>query len=310
MNYTTKCNGVEIMSYEAYSIEQAITYHLQYTQLAMTRATLEGRLNFPDGQLADMKHNHISLHDEHDRMIFTNNEFLSTFVNQITDDKWKGLQAGEHKPSDAPSVYFDIDGTLAKWNVNAAMEEVFDIQNHYFRKVEPEKFVIDLAYKLYLDGMDVCIISAAEKDTIPDKYEWLKENLPFIEDENIFFSPIGADKTQFIKSNADISVLIDDYNPNLQAWREAGGHAVKMLNGINSHHSGFSEISFESLKKRQRDLHEAEKNPDIPEEHLEKAKESLADSAFRAIGMVAGEIEKTIGFDPDDEKHYQFDDKE
>ena len=29
-------------------------------------------------------------------------------------------------------------------------------------------------------------------------------------------------------------VLIDDYNKNLEDWREHGGLAVKYLNGINS----------------------------------------------------------------------------
>ncbi len=299
MKYTAKRNGVVTRTFDAPHEDAAIR---MYLEMESKGTELVAGKDAP----------HLSLHDERDRMILTNNSFLADFVNQMTGDEWKTLQAIERDVSETPSVYIDIDGTLAKWNPNATMEEIFDPQNHYFAKVEPEQFVIDLAYQLYLDGVDVCIISAADKDTIPDKYEWLKKNLPFIEDDNIFFAPLGADKTQFIKGNADISVLIDDYNPNLRAWKEAGGHAIKMLNGINSSHSGFSEISFERLKERQATLREAEKKSDeeIWERVCEKAKASFASSAVRAIGMVAEEIEKTIGFDSDAERQHQMDDKE
>jgi 5'(3')-deoxyribonucleotidase len=177
------------------------------------------------------------------------------------------------------------------------MEEIFDTANHYFEKVEPEQFVINLAYQLYLDGVDVCVISAADKDTIPDKYEWLKKNLPFIDDEHIFFAPLGADKTQFIKGNAEISALIDDYNPNLKAWEEAGGHSIKCLNGINSSHSGFSEISFERLKEQQATIHEAESDPNVSEEAIERAKDALVAHAYNSTGLIAEAIEDMIGFD-------------
>ncbi len=174
MKYVAKSDGEVIKTYEAPHDDEAIRLYL--ADEAKAGKPISGE-DVP----------HLTLHDERDRMILTNNDFLVPFVNELTTDEWKQLQAIEHDVSDTPSVYFDIDGTLAKWNANATMEEIFDTANHYFEKVEPEQFVINLAYQLYLDGVDVCIISAADKDTIPDKYEWLKKNLPFIDDEHIFF---------------------------------------------------------------------------------------------------------------------------
>lgn len=142
-----------------------------------------------------------------------------------------------------PSVYFDIDGTLGKWYADgrgySSIEEIIAPANHYFRNIDPHPFMIELAHTLQNEGHDVCIISAADKDTIEDKMEWIHNNLPFISDKNVFFSPIGADKADFVKGNAEISVLIDDYNVNLNNWE---GQAVKAINTVNSSQKKYPEI--------------------------------------------------------------------
>lgn len=99
--------------------------------------------------------------------------------------------------------------------------------------------MVELAETLYNNGYDVCIMSAADRDTIRDKWEWIDTHMPFIEKENICFCPIGADKTQFVKGNAEISVLIDDYPKNLDEWI---GTPVKAINSVNSHQNRYYEI--------------------------------------------------------------------
>lgn len=176
---------------------------------------------------------------------------LKTY-NSYSYDEWNTVQHGHHEKSDKPSVYFDIDGTLGKWYADGwglSYEEIIDPQNHYFRNIEPHDMMILLAKKLQEDGVDVCIISAADKNTIRDKWEWIDEHLPFIPKENICFSPIGADKSEFVKGNAEISILIDDYNKNLEDWK---GTSIKAINTVNSHQDKFAEIDFtysESLLK-------------------------------------------------------------
>ena len=221
---------------------------------------------------------------------------------RYTHEQWESLLSMEHEISDRPSVYFDIDGTLAKWNANATMEEIFDPANHYFAKVIPEPTVIDLARKLWLDGVDVCIISAAQLDTIPDKYGWIKKHLPFIEDNNIFFCPLGADKSQFIKSNADLSVLIDDYNVNLREWSKTGGIPIKMINGINSERSGFREISFERMKAAEARWQKYIATSGAPEADIENLKKKMIYNRYDNIRMAAGFVEGAIHYNPLTEK--------
>ena len=159
-------------------------------------------------------------------------------------DNWKTATKGHHETRDKPSIYFDIDGTLGKWYSDRrgfAMEELLDPANHYFRDIEPHEVMIALAENLYNNGVDVCIISAADKDTIRDKWDWIEEHLPFIPKENICFCPLGADKSAFVKDNAEISILIDDYSNNLEEWK---GTAIKAINTVNSHQNKFSEIDF------------------------------------------------------------------
>lgn len=168
-------------------------------------------------------------------------------------DEWNTLKHGHHIESDKPSVYFDIDGTLGKWYVDGrgfSYEEIINPQNHYFRDIEPHDMMILLAKKLQEDGVDVCIISAADKNTIRDKWEWIEEHLPFVPKENICFSPIGADKSKFVKGNAEISILIDDYNKNLQDWK---GTSIKAINTVNSHQDKFAEIDFTYSEKLLKD---------------------------------------------------------
>lgn len=193
--------------------------------------------------------------------------------------------------SDKPSVYFDIDGTLGKWYADgrgySSLEEIIDPANHYFRDIEPHEFMIQLAEELQNRGRDVCIISAADRDTIRDKMEWVHENMPFIKDENVFFSPIGTDKTKFIKDNAEISALIDDYNKNLDVWK---GQAVKAINTVNSHQDKYPEIDMtipeaEMLKNKER-LEKIERLAEsgaFPERDIDDMKMSMAQSMARQL---------------------------
>lgn len=168
---------------------------------------------------------------------------------KLDHEQWQSLKQGHHEKSDKPSVYFDIDGTLGKWYTDGrglSLEEMIDPANHYFRNIETQGSMVTLANMLHEQGVDVCIISAAYKDTIRDKWDWIKEHLPFIPEENICFAPIGADKTDFVKGNAEISILVDDYNKNLEQWK---GTPIKALNGVNSHSDKYVEIDFHSVEK-------------------------------------------------------------
>ena len=154
---------------------------------------------------------------------------------EYSTEQWLNLEQGHTPACDKPSIYFDIDGVLGYFYPDARgliyPDEVLDPKIHYFRTIAPHDFVVALARELTERGHDVCVISAADKNTIRDKYEWLQEHCPFIKDENIFFCPLGADKSRFVKDNASISILIDDFTKNLEQWK---GTPVKAINSINS----------------------------------------------------------------------------
>ena len=201
--------------------------------------------------------------------------------------------------SDAPSVYFDIDGTTGKWYADGqradgrkfeALEEIIDPANHYFRDIEPHKFMIDVASALNDKGYDVCSLSAADRNTIRDKWDWVHENMPFIKDENIFFSPLGADKSSFVKGNAEISVLIDDYKNNLDAWK---GQSIKAINTVNSHQDKYPEIDMTQPEKMWEEYQTLKASLE-DEKALEQAFDSVTLMYAKAVEAAVETIESSI----------------
>lgn len=154
---------------------------------------------------------------------------------QFDRDEWANKPNFHHPQSDKPSIYFDMDGTLAWWHKDTKgmvyPDQVLDPKYHYFRNLEPHEFMIELAKQLTEKGYDVCINGSADNFTIRDKWEWCDEHCPFIPKDNLFFCPLGADKNEYIRGNAEFSILIDDFNGNLNAWR---GTSIKAINSINT----------------------------------------------------------------------------
>jgi len=175
-------------------------------------------------------------------------KIMVTDINDSTAVFWSSeeLFRAEIPKSDKPSVYIDMDGTLCYWHYDGKglsyPDEILDPRNHYYRDLTPHEFTVELAKRLQAEGIDVCIMSAADIGSRYDKKKWLQKNCPFIPDDNIFFCPIGADKTQYIKGNVDKSILIDDYNKNLNDWAKNGGKVVKLVNSINSPNPDFDYI--------------------------------------------------------------------
>lgn len=137
-------------------------------------------------------------------------------------------------------IYFiDMDGTLAKWGHIDAFEELY--QKGYYRNLEPDWNVIDDVRKLIKAKRKVFICSCYLTDSpyaYLEKKQWLKEYLPFIENENIILIPYGTNKAEYIKEMYGIAVgkdtvLFDDYTKNLNEWTSEGGFAIKYMNGIN-----------------------------------------------------------------------------
>ncbi len=128
------------------------------------------------------------------------------------------------------TIYIDMDGVLAKWNIHATVEDTQ--KKGYFLEREPEEKVVRLVETLRKNGVKVCVLSAAYPNGYAaiEKSSWLDRIFDKALDR--IFVPYGANKSDYIASNAE-SILIDDYSENLREWEKSGSKAVKFYNGIN-----------------------------------------------------------------------------
>lgn len=129
------------------------------------------------------------------------------------------------------TIYFDMDGVLAKFNKSATPEQL--LAPGYFRYLEPHAHMVDLLNRLYDAGVDVRVLSSVlGPKQAEDKMAWLM-HYTRIAPECVVFVPYGTPKSNLCPTKTEESCLLDDYTPNLFAFEQAGGVAVKVLNGIN-----------------------------------------------------------------------------
>ena len=132
-------------------------------------------------------------------------------------------------------LFIDMDGTLAEWLVDGFP---YLYEEGYFFNLKPLTAVrklIRILHRYY----DVYILSAVLEDSPYAEHEklaWLREYLPFIEENHVLFCRNGSSKADFIQGFMTLNkncILIDDYSVNLDDWTQKGGTSVKFLNGIN-----------------------------------------------------------------------------
>ena len=140
-------------------------------------------------------------------------------------------------------VYFDMDGTIAKW-CDVPVEE--SRKPGYYADLEPETELLDFVRAAMKRGENIYILSSYYTDTraLLEKKKWLDQYLPEIDSAHCLFVPYGKNKAEFIEamlhrrlSRADI--LIDDHTPNLHRWEAAGGTGIKWLNQVNGNNGRF-----------------------------------------------------------------------
>lgn len=145
------------------------------------------------------------------------------------------------------TIYFDMDGVLVKYDRSAyqGQEPLFTVKGgRYFRKLEPDERAVRAFQLLSQREQPLRILSSLTNigsiflEQYADKKAWIAEHLPGFENEDTFIPAITNKRNiaEFmLKRKLTINdVLIDDYNPNLDEWRNNGGLAIKYLNGINS----------------------------------------------------------------------------
>lgn len=110
-------------------------------------------------------------------------------------------------------VYFDMDGTLAEYDVEDK-EKILSNQAGLYLTKRPLKSIINVADKLAkIDNIEICIASNCHfKEQKEEKLLWLEKYTPFIKKENIniiVFNDMifSKEEKDFLKANLIISNL-------------------------------------------------------------------------------------------------------
>lgn len=167
------------------------------------------------------------------------------------------------------NFWFDMDGVLVKYNKNDFIGDnppFLQLNKHYFRNLEPDNLMVKtLRYLHKFTNHDIYILttvssdSDVQKEQISDKSMWLNKHCPFIDIKNQFI-PVTDNKTATAINilnniyNTDShqlspqNILIDDFNKNLNDWKNANGTAVKYINGVNNPDSFDGHILLNNIR--------------------------------------------------------------
>lgn len=139
-------------------------------------------------------------------------------------------------------MLFDMDGVLAVYNKGDYLKEpmLHEIEGYHYFLTRPENHLGLACYNMAkASGYTVGVLSRISEGEIgeqqtSDKLKWLKKRGIT---ENIIItagSKVDAACDYFgIEHLTQDFILVDDFNENLTEWANAGGCAVKFLNGKN-----------------------------------------------------------------------------
>ena len=159
-----------------------------------------------------------------------------------------------------PKLYLDLDGVQCDFNgaIQKARESRFknieDIEEiitgishegsesvrKLFAELEPLSEGTMIREWCGINFVPFTVLSAPMRGelhaSIQGKREWLDAHVPGSSYDALFTNM----KHKFAMSDGTPNVLVDDYSPNLQAWTDAGGIAIK-------HRQGMIESTLEQL---------------------------------------------------------------
>lgn len=146
-----------------------------------------------------------------------------------------------------PTIYMDMDGVVVRYNyaMYETPEGVIPAYKkpaaHCYRDLKPDTTAVAIFKYLYnntalytkiLTGLG-CPYLISEH--LQDKLWWCHDVMdPFSSTDFLCVYGSKVDAVTHLKQLSPYDILIDDFNPNLDDWRKAGGTSVKYVNNINS----------------------------------------------------------------------------
>jgi 5'(3')-deoxyribonucleotidase len=140
-------------------------------------------------------------------------------------------------------LFFDLDGTLAKFNSKRNALKRFDNEKGFFANLKPFKHIEVVNELAKRQDIEIYIISATPNEQADnDKLIWINKYLNNVKKENICFCRLGKNKAKEIKQQLNIDIdktclLFDDYTNNLIDWKQSKGIGIKRLTSIANNKS-------------------------------------------------------------------------
>lgn len=125
-------------------------------------------------------------------------------------------------------IYCDMDGVLADFDKVPNAVARYKNEEGFFFNLEPIETNINAIKELIRKGYQVKILSKSPHEKADyDKRLWLEKYLPQIKIENIIFARPHETKISFVNEfEKSFSLLLDDYEKNIQEWRNENGLAL------------------------------------------------------------------------------------
>jgi 5'(3')-deoxyribonucleotidase len=125
-------------------------------------------------------------------------------------------------------IYCDMDGVLADFDKVENAVARYKNEEGFFFNLEPIETNVNAIKRLIKQGYQVKILSKSPHEKADyDKRLWLEKYLPEIKIENIIFARPEQKKISFVNEfEKSFSLLLDDYEKNIQEWRNENGLAI------------------------------------------------------------------------------------
>lgn len=145
-------------------------------------------------------------------------------------------------------VFIDMDGTLYRFHDHildesghVQIEKMYELD--FFVKLESfenMKEAINLLHSVDKEEIEIFILSSTDtKEVVHQKNICIDRDFPFIDEEHRLFPKTWESKTDKIPEGIYVGdILIDDYNVNLEQWKDKGGTSIKFVNNINHQGKG------------------------------------------------------------------------